>query len=351
VAVSDGRLQQAREHPAAAVLTLAAAAVVAGMQSFIAIAGWVLDVAPHVVQQLYSRCGMAPALPSRSTLWRVLTGADGVSVDAAVGAWLAARYAATAGAQPKKRMNALMVDGETLRGAADADGHHVHLLAAASHNHALVLAQTEVGAKTNEIPMFTSLLDGLDITGLTVTADALHTQRSHAAYLYRRGADFVLMIKDNQPNLFAAPDRLDWRDVPIGHAGRDQGHGRIELRTIQVMPAPADLPFPHTNQVFLVERGVTDLHGRSLSNVAIFGVTSLTADRANPPSWPNSSVASGVSKACTGRATPSTERTSPPPTPDPGRESWPHSAASPSARHAYSAAPTSPKPHAGPRAT
>jgi hypothetical protein len=59
---------------------------------------------------------------------------------------------------------ALMVDGKTVRGAEDADGHHVHLLAAATHEHALVLAQTEVGAKTNEIPMFEPLLDSLDIS-------------------------------------------------------------------------------------------------------------------------------------------------------------------------------------------
>ncbi len=180
------------------------------------------------------------------------------------------------------RYTDLPTGSKTLRGAVDADGHQVHLLAAATHADALVLAQTEVGAKTNEIPMFASLLDGLDIAGLTVTADALHTQRSHATYLHGRGADFVFMVKDNQPNLFAALDRLVWPAVPIGHTSEDRGHGRIENRTIQVMPAPDGLPFPHVNQVFLVERGVTDLHGTSLSNVAIFGVTSLDADRASP---------------------------------------------------------------------
>jgi hypothetical protein len=113
-------------------------------------------------------------------------------------------------------------------------------------------------------------------------ADSLHTQRRHATYLQRRGVHFVFMVKDNQPNLFAALDRLDWPTVPIGHASTDRGHGRIETRTIQVQPAPAGLPFPHTNQVFLVERGVTDLHGKSLSNVAIFGVTSLDTHRADP---------------------------------------------------------------------
>jgi predicted transposase YbfD/YdcC len=274
----------------AAVLTLAAAAVVAGMRSLTAIAGWVLDVAPEVRERLYARCGLPAVVPSRSTLWRVIAGADAAALDAAIGAWLAARHAAASseGAHGHDRddarvgLIALMVDGKTVRGAVDADGHQVHLLAAATHEHALVLAQTEVGAKTNEIPMFEPLLDTLGISGLVITADALHTQRRHAAYLRRRGADFVFMVKDNQPGLFAALDRLDWPSVPVRHVSVDRGHGRIEIRTIQVRPAPAGLPFPHVDQVFLVERGVTALHGKSLSNVAIFGVTSLAADRAGP---------------------------------------------------------------------
>jgi hypothetical protein len=42
--VSDGRSGQGRDHPVAAVLALAAAAVVAGMKGYTAISGWVKDV-------------------------------------------------------------------------------------------------------------------------------------------------------------------------------------------------------------------------------------------------------------------------------------------------------------------
>jgi len=42
--VSDGRSDQGRDHPVVVVLTLCAAAVLAGMRSFTAIAGWVADV-------------------------------------------------------------------------------------------------------------------------------------------------------------------------------------------------------------------------------------------------------------------------------------------------------------------
>jgi hypothetical protein len=74
------------------VLTLCAAAVLAGMRSFTAIAGWVADVPAELLAGLGGLAGY----PSKSTLWRVLTGADAVAVDAAVGAWLHAQATARA---------------------------------------------------------------------------------------------------------------------------------------------------------------------------------------------------------------------------------------------------------------
>lgn len=284
--VSDGRSEQGRDHPVAVVLTLCAAAVLAGMRSFTAIAGWVADVPAEVLARLYAR----PATyPSKTTVWRVLTGADAAAVDAVVGAWLAehAGLSTPAGAVPDDhRLVAVAVDGKTVRGAVDAEGEQVHLLAAATHQDTLVLGQVEVGAKTNEIPMFAPLLDnlaaaGVDLTHAVITADALHTQRGHAEYLHDRGAEFVFTVKQNQPGLFAALDALPWAQTPIAAREVERGHGRVTTRTIQVAPAPPDLPFPHVNQVWLVKRYVTDPTGIH-SAVAALGVTSLTPARAVP---------------------------------------------------------------------
>jgi predicted transposase YbfD/YdcC len=290
--VDDGRSDVGRIHPVAVVLTLAAAAVVGGMRSFTAIAGWVADTPAWLLQRLYARCGMPAAVPSKATIWRVVTNADAALVDTVVGGWLAEQAgidSGRAGAVPVpegedggRPRTVVAVDGKRVRGAADAEGNAPHLLAAATHGQGLVLAQTDVHHKTNEIPMFAPLLDGIDITGMLITADCLHTQRAHARYLHGRGAHFLFCIKDNQPRLFDAVDALAWADVPVAHTATDRGHGRIETRTMQVMPAPADLPFPHVNQVFLVEREVTDLAGTPLSNVAILGVTSLTAQHGTP---------------------------------------------------------------------
>jgi hypothetical protein len=158
--VPDGRSGQGRDHPVAAVLALAAAAVVAGMKGYTAIAGWVKDVPPPVLADLYMRAGASPARPpSKATIWRVVTDADAEVFDATVGRWLV-RCQAT--------------------GQEDGAG------------------------------------------------------------------------------------------------------GRITTRTIQVMPAPEDLPFPHVRQVLLIERYVSDMAGKPLSAVAALGVASPGPDRASP---------------------------------------------------------------------
>ncbi|MGH3794254.1 MAG: ISAs1 family transposase [Pseudonocardiaceae bacterium] len=292
-AVSDGRSGRGRDHPVAVVLALCAAAVLAGMGSFTAIAGWVADVPAELLAQLY---GGPAGCPSKTTLWRVLTGADGAAVDAAVGAWLTAQAATgqstgehhtDAGEPEEPGLFAIAVDGKTVRGAVDSDGAQVHLLAAATHTDSLVLGQVQVATKSNEIPQLAPLLQnlaaaGVDLGEVVITADALHTQRGHAEYLHSVGAEFVLTAKLNQPRLYAALDTLPWAGTPIADRHVDTGHGRITTRTIQVLPAPTDLPFPHVNQAWLIERYVHDTTGKPLSAVAALGVTSLTTTRASP---------------------------------------------------------------------
>ena len=87
-----------------------------------------------------------------------------------------------------------------LRGSA-RDGHQVHLLAALDHHDGAVLAQRQVDGAPGEVPAFQPLLAGLDLAGVVVTADALHTQRDHASFLVGRGADYLLVVKANQPTL------------------------------------------------------------------------------------------------------------------------------------------------------
>jgi hypothetical protein len=116
------------EHPLPAVLALCAGTVVAGMASFTAIASWVTDVPADLLTGLYARCGQAARVPSKATLWRVVTEIDPAQVDAVIGAWLLerARHLSYPDRQPAENtatgLGAVAVDGKTVQGPKDSEG-------------------------------------------------------------------------------------------------------------------------------------------------------------------------------------------------------------------------------------
>jgi len=281
-AVPDHRSARGRRHSLASILSLACAATAAGSRSLVAIAEWAADAPAAVLAGLgvrRDRCGGALVPPSETTIRRALAGTDAGALDKQLAAWLAAH----AGTGPAGGgLPAVAVDGKTVRGAVQPDGRAVHLLAAMTSAGA-VIAQREVGHKTNEITQVKPLLDPVDLRGVVVTLDALHCQRETARYLVEdKGADYIFTaVKDNQPTLFDDLDALYWAGVQVQHTMTGRAHGRDETRTIQVLPAPAGL-FPHAAQAFLIERHVRNLDGTPRSAVAALGITSMTTQRGSP---------------------------------------------------------------------
>jgi predicted transposase YbfD/YdcC len=276
--VPDPRARRGVRHTFMSILLVAAAAVLTGARSFTAIGEWAADAPQHVLKALGTRrdrhhgCYRAP---DEATLRRALQAVDGDLLDTAIGAWLSSRAGV---------VTAIAVDGKTLRGTCDQTGQGgVHLLAAMTHDDGIVVAQQEVDEKTNEITAFEPLLDTIDLADVVVTADAIHTQRAHATYLVeKRRADYLLIVKDNQPNLFTRLDSLDWNTTPL-HTTENKGHGRIERRTIRVQPAPEDINFPYVKQVFLIERYVTHTKTGKNTAIAVLGITSCDTTKADAP--------------------------------------------------------------------
>jgi predicted transposase YbfD/YdcC len=150
------------------------------------------------------------------------------------------------------------------------------------HTTGAVLAQADVDATTNEITRFQPLLDGVDLTGAVVTADALHTQHAHADWLVGvKRAAYLLIVKANQPSLHHQLATLPWREVPVADHTRHRGHARVELRRLQVTTV-AGLDFPHATQALRITRRVRPLTGRNWRTMTVYAVTSLTAAQASP---------------------------------------------------------------------
>src|SRR5660397_132073 len=224
--VADPRKRRGVRHTLPVILGVVVCTVLAGARSFVAIAEWAADADDATLADL----GAGAVVPCESTIRRTLQTLDADALDDAFGGWAQARTKPS----PAVRRR-VAVDGKTLRGSGLAGGSGRHLLAALDHVHGVVLGQVDVAAKTNEIPMFATLLDRIDLRGAIVTADAMHAQRGHAEYLVdQRAAHFVLTVKRNQPHLYARLAALPWREVPVGHDARASGHGRAEWRTLKI---------------------------------------------------------------------------------------------------------------------
>jgi hypothetical protein len=92
------------------------------------------------------------------------------------------------------------VDGNSVPGAVGRGGRAVHLFAAMDHTDGAVLAQRQVDDPTKDISGFQPLLAGLDLAGVVVTADAVHTQREAAEVLVtHKQVDYRFIVKANDP--------------------------------------------------------------------------------------------------------------------------------------------------------
>jgi predicted transposase YbfD/YdcC len=271
--VADPRHRRGVRHRLAVILGLALCAVVAGARSFTAIAEWAADADEQTLRMV----GVRGAVPSESTFRRALQRLDADAFDGLAGARAQRRTAPGPG---ERRV--IAVDGKTLRGSASGGDPGNHLLAALDHAHGAVPGQVEAGAKTNEIPRFSVLLDGIGIAGAVITADAMHAQRRHATCLASRGAHYLLTVKRNQPALFAQLAALPWRQVPAADDTRERGHGRAERRTLKVTAVAAGLAFPHAAQAIQIVRRRRLSRNKKWSRETVCAVTSLRAAQASP---------------------------------------------------------------------
>ena len=243
--VTDPRDRRGVRHPLVSVLCLAVTGILAGCRSLTAIWEHAADLEPADPGALGLEEGRA--LPSESTIRRVLQDLDPGDLDARLTSWFFTRTGTIGGRR------VIAVDGKTMRGARTGDNPAPHLLAALDRASGVVVGQRRVSDKSNEIPALRDLLAPMDLDGAVVTADAMHTQKGTAEWIRSRSAHYLLTVKDNQPGLKRELGALPWKDVPAV-SSVDTGHGRRVRRTVQAVEAPAWIDFPGAAQVIRIRR-------------------------------------------------------------------------------------------------
>jgi predicted transposase YbfD/YdcC len=270
--VPDPRNSRGVRHRLVTVLAAAVCAVLAGARSYVGIAEWAHDLPVSVRVRL----GIGRRAPSESTFRRVLQTVDAHALDTALSSWLVERSGL--GREANQALRAVAVDGKTARGSRAPDQPARHLFAAFEHASGVVLGQTEVDDKNNEITAFAPLLDRIDLTGTVITADALHTQDRHATYLHQRGGHYVFIVKNNRPKLRTQLAGLPWRDIPALDLSQDKRHGRVESRTLKLTALGSGIIFPHaqlTAQIVRRRRPNTSAATGTWHTETVYAVTDL----------------------------------------------------------------------------
>lgn len=181
-------------------------------------------------------------IPSHDTFGRVFARLDTVAFYTALQGWAEDIAGSIAG-------HTVAMDGKTLRGSHDASCSKsaLHSVSAWVCGLKMCIGIKSVDDKSNEIPAVQQLIDMLDLQGSVVTVDAMHCQKETARKIIDKGANYIMMVKGNQPALAEALHNeiinLIDNDTRCKTTSRqERNRNRNEYRETIVMTVPKGSP-------------------------------------------------------------------------------------------------------------
>ena len=282
-AMPDHRRAQGRKHTVACVLAVHVLAVMANMRGCLAAEQFARSLSQEQLAAVGAwrnpETGLREPV-SKSTIHRVVQSVDPDALEAVLKRFAAARL-------PLAR--ALAADGKRIRGAnRNGAGRH-ETVALVDHATGAPVASLGFGDEGGERAALRDLLERADVRGRVITLDALHTVRDTARLITRRhGADYLMTVKGNAPETFAALSGIDWERHRHGRHAEEpaKAHGRLEHREIDVAtPLPRMVNYPAVRQIARVVRHREQLGPAADGTVSVeevFLITSLPAERASP---------------------------------------------------------------------
>jgi predicted transposase YbfD/YdcC len=232
--LQDPRAANAR-HPLSDLLSLAIMAVLCGCQGWAGVEAWACGNR----RWLETFLDLPHGIPTHDTFDRVFAMLDPLKFEQAFAAFTAALV---------KNGQGLFVgvDGKTLRRSWKKAWSRtpVHMVSAFVAKNRVVLGQLACENKSNEITTIPKLLAMLNLSGLTVTIDAMGCQREIARQILKQEGHYILAVKENQPALHAKvkcllDDAMLENFVGMSHGSHElsqdkNNHGRIETRRVWV---------------------------------------------------------------------------------------------------------------------
>lgn len=276
--VPDPRVERTRAHKLVDIMVITLLAQINGAE------GWDDIEDFGVAREAWLRAFLAlpSGIPSADTFRRVFEAIDTRTFGQCL-AELTAELAQDLTGQ------VVAIDGKTLRGSFDRRSGRkpLHMVGAWVASRGISLGQVITEEKSNEITAIPELLKIIDVRNAIVTIDAMGCQKKIAAAIIESGADYLLALKDNHPNLhtdvetaFASSAPTDDHKQPENvFTSEDKGHGRREFRRVAVRTTVERLSgfedWSGLRSVVMVER--ERAVGEKTSREVSYYLSSLTA--------------------------------------------------------------------------
>lgn len=205
--VTEWRKPIGKRHKLPTVLAIIALACLSGVgQGYRAVSRFAKRLTK--LQRLALRCWIHPDtgkshVPSEAVFQRVLQEVSRDQVEQITLQWQRELLG------PVPATDAVVIDGKAVRGG------DVMLVNAIAQPSQQLLGVQAVDKKTNEIPTARTLIERLDLKGKMVQLDGMHTQQETVyQLLYEKGADFSLILRENQPTLLKTAQQLLPAELP-----------------------------------------------------------------------------------------------------------------------------------------
>lgn len=237
-------------------------------------------------------------VPSADTFRRVISRLDPDAFERCFMAWMAAPGSGGRAVAGTTGRGGWQEPPPILRAGLGQERHGPHglrLRHAPASGGGQTLGQLKTDAKGKELEGITQLLGLIDLSGATVTIDAMGCQKSIARQITHAGGDYVLAVKQNHKTLHRKVKvELDdmirmgfqgaWHDrCEEVDAGRTSGGGRIETRRVWTTHEPGWLKvagdWPGLRSVVCVEAR-REVIGQEPSVERRYYITSLAPDAA-----------------------------------------------------------------------
>jgi hypothetical protein len=194
--IPDPRGRKGRRHPLAAMLAAIVCGILTGARGYKAIAQWAR--AQHAT--IGPWLGFQRRPPCANCFRNLLLALDPQVLEVVLRQWME-------GVLEKPLPDALpgvALDGKTLCGTLAAQERNVQLLSFFEQAVGGVLGQQAVDPTTNEAKAALDFVKAVVLEGRLVTGDAMFCQRDLCREIIAAKSDYLIVVKDNQPELKAA---------------------------------------------------------------------------------------------------------------------------------------------------